>query len=544
MRPHADPSGRAATAPGISPRRGNGRSLATESSGLLKSVGSNWALSLVQIAVGFILPPLLIHTLGESPYGLWQVLVSMTGFLTLLLLGVPMATVREFSQHLARNDQERLNRSIASAIGLYLFMGAAACLVGLVMYPLFDSWYTHGTDVTEAVAAQSRAAFLITVLQLAFGFVAQVPSAIMTAHRDFFVRNAIMIGGLCLRLVLIAWWLRADASLTILAWIITIQMFAEFGVAAQVVKLRYPGTRMGLAGFDRAEVRSIVAFSAYVLLLAIGYKLLFMTSPLILGKFWPKSVVTAFENGKSLVLYLTDFVLAIGAVAMPTAVKLKVEGREKDLVALFLQWSKIAFSLALVAGLYLLVLGTDFIRVWIGKPDFDSNAAGEVNFILMISHFVFLPVRGVGLPILMGLGKPERATVAFLVSGVLNLAIGLALVKPMGLTGVALGIAVADALFAFYVLVLVCRELGVAWMHWVRYVVVKALLGSVPVLGLLLLLKHFVPLHGRVPVILCGVASTALFAIVWVGYVYRNDPYVDVAARLRRLLGRNGKGPS
>ena len=64
--------------------------------------------------------------------------------------------------------------------------------------------------------------------------------------------------------------------------------------------------------------------------------------------------------------------LAIGAVAMPTAVKLKVEKREKELADLFLQWSKIAFSLALVAGLYLVVLGTDFIRVWIRKPDFDS----------------------------------------------------------------------------------------------------------------------------------------------------------------------------
>ncbi len=35
------------------------------------------------------------------------------------------------------------------------------------------------------------------------------------------------------------------------------------------------------------------------------------------------------------------------------------------------------------------------------------------------------------------------------------------------------------------------------------------------------------PLDGRVPVILCGVASTAVFAVVWVFFVYRNDPYVD-----------------
>ena len=52
----------------------------------------------------------------------------------------------------------------------------------------------------------------------------------------------------------------------------------------------------------------------------------------------------------------------------------------------------------------------------------------------------------------------------------------------MGMTGVALGIAVADVLFAFYVLMLVCRELGVSWRHYARYVGRKALVGSVPVL--------------------------------------------------------------
>jgi O-antigen/teichoic acid export membrane protein len=382
------------------------------------------------------------------------------------------------------------------------------------------------------------------VLQLAFGFVSQVPSAIMTAHRDFLARNAIMIGGLGLRLGLIAVWLRADASLTVLAWITAVQMLAEFAVAAIVVKRRYPGTRLGLAGFDKVEVRSIVGFSAYVLLLAIGYKLLFMTSPLILGKCRPAADVTAFENGKSLVLYLTDFILAIGAVAMPTAVKLKLENRENELAEMFLRWSKIAFSIALVAGLYLVVLGTDFIREWIDKADFDADAAGEVNRILMISHFVFLPVRGVGLPILMGLGKPERATVAFLLSGVLNLVIGLALVEPLGLVGVALGIAIPDALFAFYVLVIACRELGVSWRRYVRYVGSRALVGSVPVLLFLLFLKRVAPLDGRLPVILCGVASTALFAIVWVAWVYRGDPYVDVTASLRRLLGLSRKPSS
>lgn len=505
---------------------------------MLKSVGSNWALNVATIVVGFVLPPLLIHTLGTPAYGEWLNVVALTGFLNLLLLGVPMATVREFTQHIAARDQERLNRSIASAMWLYVAMGILASAAGFALYGFFDQVYAPkiAESLSPAVAHQARAAFVVTVLQLAFGFVSQVPVAILTAHRDFLVRNVLTIGGILLRLVLIVVWLRAQASLTTLALIHVVQMVAESALTAVVVLRRYPGTKLSLSGFDRREVRSIVGFSVYVLLLAVGYKLLFQTSAPILRAFLGNDAVTAFDNGKNLVLYLTDFVLAIGAVVMPTAIKFKVEKREKDLADMFLQWSKVALSLALVAGLYLVVIGEHFLRVWIDKSDFDAEGAGVVLAVLMASHFVFLPVRGVGLPILMGLGKPQRPTVAFLISGALNLAIGLLLVRPYGMLGVAIGIAVCDVLFAVYVLRLVCAELGVPLRRYASYVAGKATVGAVPVFLLLVVLERGLALDGWPPVILSGVASTALFAVIWVFFVYRNDPYIDAVGRLRRLF--------
>jgi O-antigen/teichoic acid export membrane protein len=495
-------------------------------------------LNFAQIVVGFILPPLLIHTLGLPVYDDWLNVVALTGFINLFLAGVPMATVKEFTHHIASKDQERLNRSIASAMWLYVAMGAAACVAGFALYAFFDRVYAPDIvkSLGEGSAHKARAAFVVTVLQVAFGFVSQVPAAILTAHRDFMLRNAITIGGILLRLALVVVWLRADASLLTLALIHAIQMVIESSLTAVIVVRRYPGTKLGLA-FDKAEVRSIVGFSAYVLLLAVGYKLLFQTSAPILKEFGKPGSVAAFDSAKNLVLYLTDMVLAIGAVAMPTAIKLRVEKRENELARMFLQWSKVALSMALVAGLYLVVVGEDFLRVWIRKAEFDSAGAGSVLTVLMVSHFVFLPIRGVGLPIVMGLGKPERPAIAFLLSGVLNLVIALALVKSLGMIGVALGLAVCDVLFALYVLRLVCKELGVPLSRYVSYVAGRASLGAVPVFLLLLGIKWRFALDGWVPVIATGIASTALFAIIWVAWVYKDDPYIDAAGRLKRLFG-------
>ena len=102
-----------------------------------------------------------------------------------------------------------------------------------------------------------------------------------------------------------------------------------------------------------------------------------------------------------------DFIIAIAAVVSPMATKLSTEGRRDELREIFLKWSKVALSLSIMAGLFLIVLGPRFIGWWI-DPSFEEPS-GQVLQILMVSSFMFLPVRGVALPILMGLGKPKAA---------------------------------------------------------------------------------------------------------------------------------------
>ena len=89
----------------------------------------------------------------------------------------------------------------------------------------------------------------------------------------------------------------------------------------------------------------------------------------------------------------------------------------------------------------------------------------------MVSCFAFLPVRGVALPLLLGLGKPRIPTIAFLAAGVLNLVLSIALARPFGLAGVAIGTAIPNVLFAAVVLVVACRELGIGLPAYFAYVV-------------------------------------------------------------------------
>src|SRR5437762_4431519 len=108
---------------------------------MLKNVGSNWIVTLVTVAAMYLLTPFTLHTLGENGYGTWNLINSITGYAGLLVLGVPMASVRYFAQHVATGDQRKLNEVIGSCTALYLILGGVALLAGVGMYAFFALGY-------------------------------------------------------------------------------------------------------------------------------------------------------------------------------------------------------------------------------------------------------------------------------------------------------------------------------------------------------------------------------------------------------------------
>jgi len=496
---------------------------------VLKNVGSNWLVTVVTVVAVYFLTPFTIHKLGDDGYGTWNLINSITGYLGLLVLGVPMASVRYFAQHVAKGDTRALNEAVGSCTALYLLLGGVALVVGAGLYVFFMRAY----DIPVALLGDARWAFGLTVLFVALGFVGLLPNGILAAHDDFVPRNIVRLWGVLLRIVLTFGLLALRASITLLALVQLACMLFDFALCWLLVRRRYPATRVRLADFDWKMTRAIFAFSIYVLVLNAGARLSFETDSLVIGAYLDVGHIPFFTVANSFIIYLMEFVVAIAAVVMPTATRLQTQGKAGELREIFLKWSKIALSLTLAAGLFLIVLGPRFIAWWV-DPTFE-RPAGDVLQILMVSYLIFLPVRGVALPILMGLGKAGLSTIGFLVAGVLNLGLSILLVRPLGLAGVALGTAIPNVLFAGAVFLQACRELDVPVGRFLRYVVPRAVLGALPVVALLLWFKLHLDVRGVTALAAAGVATVLVFTVTWVFFVYRNDPYVDVRAWLPRL---------
>jgi O-antigen/teichoic acid export membrane protein len=231
-------------------------------------------------------------------------------------------------------------------------------------------------------------------------------------------------------------------------------------------------------------------------------------------------------------MYMIEFIVGIAAVVMPRATTLHTQGDMNALRDLFLKWSKIALSLTLAGGFFTIVFGPEFIARWVGASF--ERPSGTVLRILVVSNLIFLPVRGVAQPILMGIGHARRPTLWFVASGILNLMLSVMLVKPLGLAGVAIGTAIPNILFAVALLVMACSILELSIVTYIRYVVPRAAAGSITVLVTLIALR-IAGLRGYPGMAVAALITGAVFAAIWTAFVYRHDRYVDLRASLLRL---------
>ncbi len=509
---------------------------------MLKNIGSNWALNAVHIFVFLVLTPFVVDTLERGPFGIWEAIVAAASPLQLLILGVPMATVRAVSAHLARDEDDEAQRALSTCVSLTLVMGALTLGAGALVFVGFDTALLRSEewDLSAAAIADARRAYWISVANLAVGFSLRLPYAVFDAHHDFVLRNLIMAGGLVIRLGLTVLLLSISATLTTLAWVQLLLAMIEFAAALAITYVRHPRVRFRPGWLESRRVREILSFSVFALLLNMGAMLAFRIDAIVVGLFRDQGAVTTYALGNKIFDPFINLLLAIGMVVMPIASQLAATGSTAQARDVLLKWTKVASTLVLLLGTYLLILGPEFLAWWFA--DDYVPQCGRLLQILMVSFFVFLPVRGVALPVLMGVGRPRKPAFALLAMGLLNLALSVVLVGPYGVTGVALGTAIPNVLFAAVFAVSACRELGIPVREYSGYAATRPLLGALPGAALLVAVKHWIGVQGFVALVAWGLVFVAVFAAAQVLFVWRGDRYFDpgaeLAARWRRRENR------
>jgi predicted dehydrogenase/O-antigen/teichoic acid export membrane protein len=453
---------------------------------LVRNIASNWAGYGVHVVVGFFLTPFIVHALGETRYGIWTLVVGLTGYYGLLDLGVASGMTQYLTRYLAAKDIDNLNRSAStgfvalSCIGLFVFVGSL--VVAFSAPSFFQIQAVSAIEVTWVLA--------ITGTSVAMQFIFFTYSAVFTAVQRFDLSNAIGISTRLLSAVATVICLDLGYGLVGLSLVVAGTNLIDYLIRWRVARRLLPAMKISPRLANRESLREVVSFGVWNFVTAGSARLISYTDALVIAAFMPVAAVAPFAIAANLRSYFDEIFVRVGFVFFPAVTELDARGDQAGLRQVYLVSSKFMFLGSILFGSIGIFSAGDFFRLWVGHSYAEPTGYPSVAtiFYLLLAGSMIAVSQRIGYQVLLGTRQVKLLAVLFAAEGLSNLVISLALVRSHGLLGVAAGTLIPAILFQGLLQpVCVCKFLQISLTSYCR----EVLLRPAVVLGALVLVIIF-----------------------------------------------------
>ncbi len=454
---------------------------------IIKNVGSSWFALGINIAVGLLLTPIVLHRLGDTANGIWVLIFSITGYYGLFDLGIRSSIVRYVSKFTATADREALARLINTSLFTYSCIGSLSLLVTLVVASQVDRMF----HIPPEFLSTARWLLLMVGVSVAIGFPTGIFAGILEGLQRFYVNNWTNVVSTLLRAVLIVVALAHGYGLLTIA-LITVTLPLLASILRGFLVLRLCPIPFGLIYVDRATLRQIANYSGVTFMIMVAARLKFKTDEIVIGTFLSAAAITYFNIGARIVDYAGLVVTSLAQIFVPMSSQSDARGDINRLRKIFLVGNRVCGFTIFPVCVILLILGKSVIEVWVGRK---YVATSYPVLVIMILCSTLFWAQGASGRILFGMSKHGTWAVVTLIEGVSNLILSIVLVRPYGIIGDALGTAIPLTCSAlFFMPRHLCKHLNVRLGTYVREAYALPFLLCMPLTAVLLLMRNwFIP---------------------------------------------------
>ena len=376
--------------------------------------------------------------MGKSEFGLYSLVSSVIGYLTILDLGFGNAIVRYTAKFRAEGKQKEQYKIFGMFFVLYFIIGAIAFAAGLGLYFNVDRMF--GNTMTAIELAHAQIMMLILTLNIAFTFPMSIFGSIMSAYERFVFPKVINICRVVLNTVIMV------ALLTIgykaIAMVIA---QTAFNVITLIINYIYCKRNLQIelhyGKFQWSFLKEVSIYSLWIFLNAIMDRIYWSTGQFILGAVAGTIAIAHFAVGIQLQSMYLQFSTAISGVFLPKVTGMVAKQSDnKEISDLFIRTGRIQNIVMALILFGFLTFGKPFVLLWAG-PDYGSSYL--IALLFFASLYVPL-IQNLGITILQARNQMAFRSVLYIIIAVFSLGLQYLFAKWWGEIGCA--IAVAGAL--------------------------------------------------------------------------------------------------
>ena len=393
---------------------------------------------IVQNIIAIVYTPVMLRLLGQSEYGLYQLVYSVVSYLGLLSFGFGSAYVRFYSRYKVKDDQEGIAKLNDMFMIVFNIIAIIALLAGGVLVGNVNNLFSKSLTANEINTATIL--MILMVINLAISFPSSVFDSFVTAHECYFFQRVISLlqtvlnPFLTLPLLLMGY---KSISLVVVTTILTVSKFIiNYWYCIKKLRMRFIFHNMNFS-----LLKEIGVFSFYIFINMIVDQINWSVDKFILGVFSGTTAVAIYAVGGQINTMYMSLSTSISSVFIPRVNKIvaRDENNNEELTELFTRVGRIQFIiLAMVIGGFI-VVGKYFINVWAGT---DYNKAYYVALLLIIPVTVPL-TQNLGIEIQRAKNMHIFRSIIYFLIAIGNVFISIPLVQLFGEMGAALGTAIS-----------------------------------------------------------------------------------------------------
>jgi len=476
----------------------------------LKNVSSNWFGLGATMVVGFFLAPFILHRLGDDAFGLWTLVVAVSGYYGLFELGIRSSIIKYIAHHTATKDEDALKRIINTTLFTYSCIASVLLLGTLAGYRYVDRVF----HVSPAFVHTAPLLFLMVGIATALGFPLGVFGGVLEGLQRFYWLNLTQVGALLLRALLIVLALDRGFGLLTLA-LITVTVPLAASVMYILIARRIIPLELSRRFVDRAAFRMLMGYGSVSFVIIVAEQLRFQSDAVVIGVFLSASAITYFSIGAKLADYAVAPVNNLATIFLPMSSQFDATQEMGQLRRIFVEGNRLCGFIMFPVCAALVILGKPLIAVWVG-PKYVSSYT--VLLLLLLPKTLYR-AQAASNRILFGMARHRALAVVVIAEGAVNLILSIVLVRPFGVVGDALGTTIPLALTSvFFLPTYVCRLLKVPLKTFLYRAYLLPLALTVPLVGALLLMQLWFRPHTYLQLLIHLTAAGSVYGagLLWV----------------------------
>lgn len=474
---------------------------------IFKNVSVNYLVTATELLIGIFMLPFNVAHLGQSAYGLWVLVASITVYFSMLDLGYGVAQVRFAAKYRAQGDVNALNEIASTMFCMFSGVGLVTFLVAAIIALNLGNFF----PLTDAQVRAGQIVFLFISAYVALGFPVSVFGGIVNGFQRQYLNGAVaFVTAIVVAGVNVAVLVAGYGLTELVAATTSVRILSYVAYALNAYRV-FPALSIRLRYFKRDRLREVTGFSVFILIIDLANKLNYSTDTIVIGAFMGTAAVAVWAVAQRLIEIVQRITDQLNAALFPVVVDSSAVERVDRLQKILIQATRLSLAMVVPLATVLGLTARPVVMVWVG-PNFE----GAVNVIYILSIVVALRVGNApSTVILKGAGLHKVLAFSNLSMAVSNLVLSVVLVRWYGLIGVAIGTLIPMVVFSMFVVFpAACRRVQLSRWTVIRESIWPAAWPALVMAGFILLARP----HGdgswrwlMVQAILAALIYAALF---------------------------------